>query len=229
MVKSNRPLIMGENGAVATNHPQATSVGLDVLRSGGNAIDASVAVSLALGVVEPAMSGLGGDGFYHVWLANPAKTLVYNGTGTAPKAAVKGKKFSKDIPVLGPHSMSIPGMVGGLGAMHNDYGTKSWQSLCDPAACLADNGFFVTHAYRSFAQQASEKIQRNETSNEIFLDKSSSPDIGTKIQQPKLCQTLTQLGDEGPGGFYRGNLANKIVKDARVAGLLLSNSDFAEF
>ena len=66
MVKSNRPLIMGENGAVATNHPQATSVGLDVLRSGGNAVDASIAVSLTLGVVEPAMSGLGGDGFYHV-------------------------------------------------------------------------------------------------------------------------------------------------------------------
>ncbi|MDC1408930.1 gamma-glutamyltransferase, partial [Candidatus Puniceispirillum sp.] len=61
---------MGQNGAVATNHPQATAVGIDILRSGGNAFDASVAVSLALGVVEPAMSGLGGDGFYHVWVAN---------------------------------------------------------------------------------------------------------------------------------------------------------------
>ncbi|MDC3235033.1 gamma-glutamyltransferase [Candidatus Puniceispirillum sp.] len=229
MVKSNRPLIMGENGAVATNHPQATSVGLDVLRSGGNAVDASIAISLALGVVEPAMSGLGGDGFYHVWLANPGKTIVYNGTGTAPKAAVKGKIFSKDIPVSGPHSVSIPGMVGGLGAMHKDYGTKSWQSLCDPAAYLARSGFFVTHAYRSFAQQASEKIQRNEISQETFLNKSALPDIGTKIKQSKLCQTLTQLGDVGPDGFYRGKLANKIVKDARVAGSLLSTSDFAEY
>ena len=229
MIKSNRPLIMGENGAVATNHPQATSVGLDVLRAGGNAIDASVAVSLALGVVEPAMSGLGGDGFYHVWLANSAKTLVYNGTGTAPKAALKGEIFSKGIPVFGPHSVSIPGMVGGLGAMHKDHGTKSWQSLCNRAATLAGDGFFVTHAYRSFAQKASEKIQSNETSQKIFIDKSAPPDLGTKIKQPKLCQTLTQLGDEGPDGFYRGNLANKIVKDGRVAGLLLSNSDFAEF
>ena len=67
--KSYRPLIMGQNGAVATNHPQATLVGMDVLRSGGNAADAAVAVSLALGVVEPCMSGLGGDGFYHVWNA----------------------------------------------------------------------------------------------------------------------------------------------------------------
>ena len=159
MVKSNRPLIMGENGAVATNHPQATSVGLDVLRAGGNAIDASVAISLALGVVEPAMSGLGGDGFYHVWLANSAKTVVYNGTGTAPKAALKSEIFSKGIPVFGPHSVSIPGMVGGLGAMHKDHGTKSWQSLCNPAAYLAGDGFFVTHAYRSFARKALEKIQ----------------------------------------------------------------------
>ena len=86
MIKSNRPLIMGENGAVATNHPQATSVGLDVLRSGGNAIDASIAVSLALGVVEPAMSGLGGDGFYHVWLANSAKTLAVVSTILDPAA-----------------------------------------------------------------------------------------------------------------------------------------------
>lgn len=228
MLKSNRPLIMGENGAVATNHPQATSIGLDVLRSGGNAVDASVAISLALGIVEPAMSGLGGDGFYHVWLASTSKTLVYNGTGTAPRAAVKDQMVSKGIPVFGPLSVSLPGMVGGLGELHKDHGSKSWHSLCDQAARLAADGFFVTHAYRSFSQRASEKILSNETSQKIFFDKGAPPDLGTKIKQPKLYQTLTQLGDEGSDGFYRGDLADKIIKDAEVAGLLMSKSDLAE-
>jgi len=82
--RSHRPLIMGRNGAVGANHPMAAQAGLDILRAGGNAVDASVAVSLALGVCEPMMSGLGGDGFYHVFMAGKGEAAVFNGTGPAP-------------------------------------------------------------------------------------------------------------------------------------------------
>ena len=88
--RTHRVLIMGRNGAVGANHPLATQAGLDTLRAGGNAVDAAVAISLTLGVVEPGMSGLGGDGFYHVYLANDATSRCYNATGGAPFAAETG-------------------------------------------------------------------------------------------------------------------------------------------
>src|SRR6516162_1198384 len=108
--RSHRPLIMGRNGAVGANHPMAAQAGLDALRAGGNAVDAAVAISLALGVVEPMMSGLGGDAFYHVHIAGTGGALVYNGTGPAPRAATPAA-FPNGIDVRGPRSASVPGAL----------------------------------------------------------------------------------------------------------------------
>src|SRR5215210_6667223 len=105
-LRSHRPLIMGRHGAVASNHPVATQAGLDVLRAGGTAVDATIAVSLVLGVVEPHMSGLGGDGFFQVHLAGGA-ALCVNGTGAAPAAATP-EAYADGIPVAGPRSSSTP-------------------------------------------------------------------------------------------------------------------------
>ena len=220
---------MGENGAVATNHPQATAIGIDILRSGGNAFDAAVAVSLALGVVEPAMSGLGGDGFYHVLLANTGQTIVYNGTGPAPEAANKDGFTKTGIPISGPLSTSTPGLVGGLSALHQNHGTQNWSLLCDAAAGLADSGFFVTRAYQTFAEGNLEKLNANKISREIFTDGGSVPAVGTKIIQPQLATSLQQLGDDGADGFYRGALARILGADAQSSGLMLTDSDFANF
>ena len=220
---------MGQNGAVATNHPQATAVGVDVLRSGGNAFDAAVAISLTLGVVEPAMSGLGGDGFYHVWLAKSGKTLVYNGTGPAPKAACKDRFNQTGIPVFGPLSASTPGLVGGLSALHLNHGKQSWSQMCNTAAEVADSGFFVTHAYRTFAANNLQKLNANEISKSSFTDGGEVPSIGDIITQPHLANTLTLLGSEGSEGFYRGALAKMIIRDAKSCGLMLTEPDLANF
>src|SRR5690349_17488472 len=112
--RSHRPLIMGRNGAVGANHPLATQAGLDILRRGGNAVDAAVAISLALGVVEPMMSGLGGDGFYHVHIAASDVAAVYNGTGPAPASAT-AQGFPSGMDVYGPRSISVPGSLAALG------------------------------------------------------------------------------------------------------------------
>jgi gamma-glutamyltranspeptidase len=220
---------MGQNGAVATNHPQATAVGIDILRSGGNAFDAAVAVSLTLGVVEPAMSGLGGDGFYHVWLAKSGKTVVYNGSGAAPEAACKDRFTKTGIPISGPLSTSTPGLVGGLSALHLNHGTQSWSHLCNTAADVAKSGFFVTHAYRAFAESNLQKLNANDVSKRIFTDDGTVPSLGAKITQPHLASTLTQLGDEGAEGFYRGALAKRICNDAKSSGMMLTDADFATF
>ena len=132
-LRSHRPLIMGRRGAVATNHPVATQAGLDLLRGGGNAVDATVAISLVLGVVEPHMSGLGGDGFWQVHGARGGASVCVNGTGAAPSAASAERFRPTGIPVLGPLSASVPGLLAGLALLHRDFGSLPWERLCAPA------------------------------------------------------------------------------------------------
>src|SRR5580693_8142011 len=115
-----RPLIIGRRGAVAANHPLAAQAGRLALRAGGNAADAAVATALALAVVEPMMSGLGGDGFYHVWDAAAGRATVYNATGPAPKSATP-QRYAGAIPRTGPLSVSVPGMLAGLEMMHREH------------------------------------------------------------------------------------------------------------
>src|SRR5947207_3868273 len=116
-----RPLIIGRRGAVAANHPLAAQAGLLALRAGGNAADAAVATAMTLAVVEPMMSGLGGDGFYHVFDQATGHAIVFNGTGPAPAAATP-ERYAGGIPRTGPLSVSVAGTVAGLGITHRKYG-----------------------------------------------------------------------------------------------------------
>src|SRR5471032_1166916 len=118
-----RPLIAGTRGAAAANHPLAAQAGLMALRAGGNAVDAAVATALALAVVEPMMSGLGGDAFYHVFDAKTGRSVVFNGSGPAPSAATP-ERYAAGIPRTGPLSVSVPGMLAGLGLMHREHGRR---------------------------------------------------------------------------------------------------------
>src|SRR6201996_5633163 len=152
-VRTHRVLIMGRNGAVGTTHPLATQAGVDALRAGGNAVDAAVAISLTLGVVEPGMSGLGGDGFYHVYTAHDATSRCYNATGGAPLAATPERFSATGMAVRGRLSVSTPGLLAGLGAMHAEHGRLAWRQMCGPAIEHAREGFPVTHHYRHFAHE----------------------------------------------------------------------------
>src|SRR3984893_965157 len=145
-----RPLIIGRRGAVAANHPLAAQAGVLAFAAGGNGVDAAVATALALSVVEPMMSGLGGDAFYHVFDQASGRAIVLNGTGPAPRAATP-ERYAGGIPRTGPLSVSVPGMLGGLGAMHRDYGRLPWAELCAEAIRLAREGFGATPHYRHFA------------------------------------------------------------------------------
>ncbi|MGB7298848.1 MAG: gamma-glutamyltransferase [Burkholderiaceae bacterium] len=228
-LRAHRPLIMGRNGAVASNHPQATQAGIDVLRAGGNAVDAAVAISLALGVVEPAMSGLGGDGFYHVWNAETGTSHVYNGTGAAPLAVTPERFLGIGIPIAGPLSTSTPGMVGGLSLMHQAHGVQAWKTVCAPAIELARDGFFITHVYRQFVLANRDKLVADKISQMIFLNDGGLPSLGDALKQPRLADTLTQLASEGADSFYRGAIAERIARDMQASGLLLTSADLAAY
>jgi gamma-glutamyltranspeptidase len=226
--RSHRPLIMGRHGAVGANHPLATQAGLDVLRDGGNAVDAAVAISLALGVVEPMMSGLGGDGFYHVHMSRPAAAQIYNGTGPAPRAATP-QAFPNGIEIYGPRSISVPGSLAALGAMHRAHGTRAWAELVQPAITHASEGFAATHGYRHFAAENHPRLVADARSRAIFLDADAPPALGALIRQPALAAILARIAEEGAETFYRGAVAHQLAAGLQQAGSLVDAADLAAF
>jgi gamma-glutamyltranspeptidase len=225
--RSHRPLIMGRNGAVGANHPLATQAGLDVLRAGGNATDAAVAISLALGVVEPGMSGLGGDGFFQVYTAATNGLRCWNATGAAPMSATPERFRASGIAVRGPLSVSTPGLLAGLSAMHNASGSMPWRRLCLPAIRYAREGFAVTHHYRHFAAEVRPHLAADARSRAVFLGglDVGVPALGSLIVQPDLASTLEEIAEDGAATFYRGRLANRLVAGMRAAGVLVDERD----
>jgi gamma-glutamyltranspeptidase/glutathione hydrolase len=227
-LRSYRALITGRRGAVAANHPLAAQAGLMALRSGGNAVDAAVATALALAVVEPMMSGLGGDAFYHVFDAKAGKAVVYNGSGPAPRAATP-ERYAAGIPRTGPLSVSVPGMLAGLGMMHAAHGSLPWAQLCAEAIRLASDGFGATPHYRHFAGDHLDCLRADRRSAAVFLRNGDAPTVGTAIIQLDLARTLEEIADAGADCFYHGALARRLGKALSECGTLASEGDLGEF
>jgi gamma-glutamyltranspeptidase / glutathione hydrolase len=227
-MRSYRPVIIGKRGAVAANHPLAAQAGLLALRAGGNAIDAAVATALTLAVVEPMMSGLGGDGFYHVYDQASGRSIVFNGTGPAPAAAIP-ERYAGGIPRIGPLSVSVPGTVAGLDAMHRKFGRLPWRDLFAEAIAFARDGFGATRSYTHFAAEYIETLRADRRSTEIFLMGGSPPPLGALIVQPELACTLEEIAQGGAETLYRGPLARRLVAGFEAAGALISARDLAAF
>lgn len=222
MIRSHRPLIMGRNGAVGANHPMATQAGLDILRAGGNAVDASVAISLALGVCEPMMSGLGGDGFYNLHIVATGRNQVFNGTGPAPIAATP-ERFAQGVAVTGPLSASVPGCLAGIAAMHKAHGRMAWADLARPAIALARDGFGATRKHVQTTEDNRPRLAADRRSAAVFLGQG----IGGWVVQPDLARTLEEIAAEGAEGFYRGALARRIAAGCAEVGAMITEADLA--
>ncbi|MDE2333135.1 MAG: gamma-glutamyltransferase [Rhodospirillales bacterium] len=225
-MRAHRPLLMGRHGAVGANHPMAAQAGLDMLRAGGNAADAAAAIALALGVVEPMMSGLGGDGFYHAWIGGKAE--VFNGTGPAAAAAVP-EAFPAGIEIEGPRSVSVPGMLGGIGALHAAHGRLPWAKLCEPATGLARGGYGLTVHGRGFAADNVRKLAADPRSAATFLADGHAPPLGSLIVQENLARTLEIIAAEGAESFYRGRLAKALAAGCAERGVAITEADLAAF
>jgi gamma-glutamyltranspeptidase len=226
--RSYRPVIIGRRGAVAANHPLAAQAGLLALRAGGNAVDAAVATAAALSVVEPMMSGLGGDGFYHVFDQASGRAVVFNGTGPAPAAATP-ERYAGGIPRTGPLSVSVPGTVAGLDAMHRRFGRLPWRDLFGEAITFARDGFGATQAYSHFAKEYRQTLLVDACSTATFLAGGSPPPLGTAILQPELACTLEEIASEGAETFYRGRLGRRLAAAFEAAGTLISAPDLENF
>ncbi|WP_421990056.1 gamma-glutamyltransferase family protein [Roseococcus sp.] len=227
-IRARRPLIMGRRGAVATNHPVATAAGMDVLRAGGTAADAAVAISLTLGVVEPHMSGLGGDGFYHHWSAKTGRAETYAGTGQAPAAATIARYRSEGgIPVFGALSVQTPGKVAGLAALHAAHGARPWGALFGPAIEAAQDGFAATHALRHFIGENRRRLESDAISAATFLPGGAVPGLGALMRQTALGETLQRLAASGAEEFFTGLVARDVAADMAEAGTLVAAGDLS--
>jgi len=170
------------------------------------------------------MSGLGGDGFYHLFMAKSGRAEVYNGSGPAPKAATP-ERYGETIPLTGPLSISVPGSLAAIFAMHDAEGRLPWADLVMPAIALARDGFAATHGFRHFASENQACLAADERSRKVFL----GHEVAGLIRQPELARTLEEIAAEGARGFYRGRLATRLARGLAEAGALVAESDLEAF
>jgi gamma-glutamyltranspeptidase/glutathione hydrolase len=217
------------NGMAATSHPRATLAALDVLRGGGNAVDAAVAAVAVLGVVEPAMTGIGGDCFA-LYAPAGGDIVGYNGSGCAPEAATTGWYLERGINAIDPvsvHAVTVPGAVEAWARLVADHGTRELGALLADAIALAETGFAVTPRVAWDWRRFEARLVGNAAAKEIFLDGGRAPREGARFRNPRLAATLRAIAEQGPDGFYRGPVAAAMVASLNALGGLHTADDFA--
>lgn len=235
LIKPDDPLLLGpahrtawgRNGAVAAADMQGSLAGMRILAKGGNAIDAIVATAAALNVVEPYMSGMGGFGGYMmIYLAKQKKVVCLDHMGLSPRAVSMKNMTERDFDE-GYKSPIVPGSIGGWAEALETYGTMSLGDVFEPAIDLAGNGFVVTeYDALSFAGSA-KKLAQFPTSARIFLPNGQPPKEGQVVVQKELAASFRTIAKDGVDTFYRGEIAQKIVKFLQANGGLLTLEDFA--
>ena len=222
---AHRPVVMGRNGMVCAGHPLAAQAGVSILQRGGNAFDAAIATAAALGVVEPLMSGIGGDGFIMAYRAEDDSLRVCNGTGAAPYAATL-ERYRQGIPMKGILSVSVPGLLNAWLDTHEAYGVLPLGEVLAPAIRLAEDGFPVSH-YLSGAIASDSLLCEFPTSRAIFTRSDTGGALlpGDILRQSDLARTLSTIAQQGRDAFYRGSIGEAIVRFSEEQGGLLTMAD----
>ncbi len=226
-----RSPVYAPNGAIATSHPLASQVGLEVLKSGGTAADAAVAACAVLCVVEPHMTGVGGDCFALVAPKGSGDIAALNGSGATPAAAELGWYLERGITELGltadPHAVTVPGAVAAWSALLERYGSRSLGDLLQPAIRYAEDGYPIAPRVGTDWADAAERLAQNPAAKAVMLPGGNAPAIGSRHRQPQLAKTLQTIAERGPEGFYSGAVAEDMVAALTALGGLHTLDDFA--
>jgi gamma-glutamyltranspeptidase/glutathione hydrolase len=229
--KATRSVVMATDGMVATSHPLAVQAGVDILKRGGNAIDAAVAVNAVLGVVEPMSCGIGGDLFAIVWDAKSGRLYGLNASGRSPYAATRdyfAKRGLKEIPETGPLSWSVPGCVDGWDQLLRRFGSKPLAEVLTPAIEYATGGFPVTEIIGGSWRSSERLLQATPDAAKTYLQNNKAPRIGERMTNRYLAQTYRLLAKDGRDAFYKGPIARQLVEFSEQVGGLFTTRDFAE-
>jgi gamma-glutamyltranspeptidase / glutathione hydrolase len=222
--------IAAENGMVVSAQHLATNVGVDVLKRGGNAVDAAVAVGYALAVVYPAAGNLGGGGFMTIQLADGRKTFL-DFREVAPKSATANMYLDKDGNVIngvstkGHLAVGVPGTVSGMEYAREKYGTRTRAELIGPAIQFAEEGFALEQGDVDLLRTATKDFQEDPASGAIFLNKGQPFQVGDRLVQGELAETLREISRKGTDGFYKGWVANAIVASSQAGKGLITQDD----
>ena len=228
---ATRSEVIAQNGMACTSQPLATQAALDILKAGGNAIDAAIAANAVLGLVEPTGNGIGGDLFAIVWDAKTQKLYGLNASGRSPYDLTldyfKTNGYDK-IPSYGPLPVSVPGCVDGWFELHNKFGKLPMTEVLHPAISYAENGFPLTELIAYYWGSSAGFLKRFPGFEEIYMPDGKAPKKGEVFRNPYLANTLKRISEEGRDVFYRGEIAEKIVAYIKEQGGFLSMKDFED-
>lgn len=228
-----RSPVLAEHGMVCTSHPLASQIGLDILKQGGNAIDAAIAANAALGLMEPTGCGVGGDLFAIVWDAKTQKLYGLNGSGRSPKSmtldTLKAMGLEK-IPAYGPLPVSVPGAVDGWTSLHDKFGSMPLKKILAPAIGYAEEGFPVTELIGYYLGSI-DRFSRMGYPNikETYYDPNGGerPKNGDRYRNPALADTYRAIAKKGREGFYEGEVAQTITTFIKEQGGFISLEDLS--
>jgi gamma-glutamyltranspeptidase / glutathione hydrolase len=227
-----RSMVISRYGIVATSYVQASVAGAQILARGGSAMDAAIAANAALGVTEPMMNGIGGDLFALYWDAKTGKLYGLNSSGWAPARLtpeyLRGKGITA-MPEAGIDTVTVPGAVAGWSALHQKFGKAAWSDLFKPAIFYAEHGYPVPEVIQGFWEGEDQPLQQDPETAKVFLPGGNPPKIGQVFQNPDVAKALRAVAEHGADAFYRGEIAQAILKTEKELGGAMEAADLAEF
>ncbi|MDK2978176.1 MAG: gamma-glutamyltranspeptidase / glutathione hydrolase [Bacteroidales bacterium] len=227
---ATRSEVIAKHGMAATSQPLATQVALDILKNGGNAIDAAIAANATLGLMEPTGNGMGGDIFAIIWDAKTQKLYGLNGSGRSPKSLTldyfKENGYEK-IPSHGPLPVSVPGCVDGWFEMHKKFGSMEMTEILQPAIDYAREGFPVSELIAYYWGHSVPFLSQFPNFKETFTIDGKAPKKGEIFKNPYLANTLEKIAKNGRDEFYKGSIAKEIARYIKEQGGFLSYEDLA--
>lgn len=227
-----RSMVISDRGIVATSHYLASQAGAHVLADGGSAMDAAIAANAVLGVTEPMMNGMGGDLFLIYWEAKSGKLYGLNASGWAPQKLTPeylGQQGLKAMPRDGIHSVTVPGAVDGWSKAHQRFGKLPWKDLFTSAIDYAEHGYAVPEIIHDYWMDGAAKMQKTEEARRVFLPGGKPPDLGEQFRNPDVAKALRLVAQEGRDAFYKGEIAQAIVRTSSALGGTMNLQDLAEF
>jgi gamma-glutamyltranspeptidase / glutathione hydrolase len=227
-----RSVVSTKLGIVAANHPLAAAAGVDMLRRGGNAIDAAIAANAMMGLVEPASNGIGGDLFVLYNEAKTGTTVGLNASGWAPaglSAKALRERGLEDMPPTGIHTVTVPGAVAGWAALRERFGKLSLTELLAPTIHYAEEGFPVTEIVAQGWTNCAERLFTHPNTANTYLIRGRPPQTGEIFRNPDLAASLRRIADSGRDGFYRGATAQAILRISAELGGTMTAEDLERF
>lgn len=231
IMAQDRPEVQGREAAVVADHPLAAAAGMDVLRRGGNAVDAAITMAAVLAVVRPHMNGVGGDAFLLMREGRSGQVRALNGSGRSPAAATPAAMRElgyTEMPDTGIHSVTVPGAVRAWAEALRRHGTITLDDALSPAIRYAEHGFPVSEKLAADIAASRGTIESDPALAAVFLPGGAPPAPGSVLYQQDLARTLQEIARGGPDAFYIGDIARRVDAFMRSAGGLLTIADLAE-